>query len=497
VETRLSRGFSATSRQLWQNPFRQSLDVELLVSNNYLIFLSVPGLRPRDIDPALTPTLYDWANRGVLAELTPTFPCVTSCVQASMWTGLPPGQHGVIANGFYHRDRREVEFWVGRNGGIEGEQIWDAIKRRNPALTSAVWHAQNIKDAAADFLVTPAPIHEPDGSMKLWCYSKPEPLYQQILDDGLGHFPLQHYWGPLANIESTRWILRAALWLIRKHAPNFHWIYIPHLDYAAQKSGPNSQQARDALTELDSELAAFAAAVNETAISNDVIYLVAGEYALTDVRGVIYPNRILREAGFLALSNDNGHELLDLPNSPAFAVVDHQLAHVYVAPGVPVARTSKADVISAGPVGLRSPNSPIADLFRNTPGIARVCAGDDRRAIGMDHPRCGDIILVAAEDHWFAYYWWLDDALAPPFARTVDIHRKPGYDPVELFFDPKTKSIPLDAALVRGSHGVPAFAPHHRTALISSSSTPFINSAHPYRDTDVKAMTLQLLGLPH
>ena len=182
----------------------------------HLLFFSVPGLRPRDVTRASTPTLYEWANRGNLLEMSPTFPCVTSCVQASIITGVGPGQHGIIANGFYHRDRREVEMWTGGNDLVAAPQIWDWL--RSKGLTSAVWHAQNIKGAAADFIITPAPIHEPGGSMKLWCYSRPEGLYQQLLD-ALGHFPLQNYWGPLSNIESTRWILRGAAWLMDRHAP--------------------------------------------------------------------------------------------------------------------------------------------------------------------------------------------------------------------------------------------------------------------------------------
>ncbi|MEK7731490.1 MAG: nucleotide pyrophosphatase/phosphodiesterase family protein, partial [Planctomycetota bacterium] len=284
------------------------------MTTEHLVFLSVPGLRPRDIDKDNTPTLYSWANVGALAEIIPTFPCVTSCVQASMLTGTPPGVHGVIANGFYHRDRQEVEFWVGHNDVIVGEQIWDAIRRRRPGFTSAVWHAQNIKGAAADFIVTPAPIHEPDGKMKLWCYSKPDGLYQQLLD-AMGHFPLQRYWGPLANLDSTKWILNAAVWFTEKHRPNLHWIYIPHLDYAAQKFGPNSPQAQNALKELDQCLAEFARHIS--ALSGETVFLVAGEYALTDVAGVVYPNRLLREAGLLAIREDGGREYLDFKNSTA------------------------------------------------------------------------------------------------------------------------------------------------------------------------------------
>ncbi len=450
------------------------------MGTEHLVFLSVPGLRPVDIDRRSTPTLYSWANGGTMAELSPTFPSVTSCVQASMLTGTPPSAHGVIANGFYDRTRREVEFWLAHNDVIAGEQIWDSIRRARPGFTSAVWHAQNIKGAAADFVVTPAPIHEPDGATRLWCYSKPDGLYQQLLD-AMGHFPLQHYWGPLSNIESTKWILQAVAWLMEKHAPNFHWIYIPHLDYAGQKFGPDSAQARDAIKELDRALGEFAPDVAKTAMGNRVVYLVAGEYALTNVTGVVYPNRILREAGLLSVREEGGREYLDLKNSTAFAMVDHQFAHVYVYSNQSPERKRRV--------------SRVVDLFKNVVGIAGVYAGDDRARVGMDHPRSGDVVLVCDDAHWLAYYWWFDDALAPPFAQTVDIHRKPGYDPVELFFDPATKGIPLNAALVKGSHGVPATQAKHRTALICSIASRAVQPGGVYRDTDVKRISLELLGL--
>ncbi|MEK6675781.1 MAG: alkaline phosphatase family protein, partial [Planctomycetota bacterium] len=282
---------------------------------SHIICLSVPALRPKDIDHATTPTLYNWANRGTLAELTPTFPCVTSPVQANMITGTPPNQHGVIANGFYHRDRHAVEFWTAPNSIIHGTPIWDLIRQKNPSYTSAVWHAQNIKGASADYIVTPAPIHQPDGTTKLWCYSKPDGLYQQLLDT-FGHFPLQHYWGPLSNINSTKWILKAAAWLHQQHAPNFHWIYIPHLDYASQKFGPNSPQAENSLTELDAGLHDFEQQISASPTGKNTVFLIAGEYALTDVADVIYPNRILRNAGLLCIQERDGAEYIDFPNSP-------------------------------------------------------------------------------------------------------------------------------------------------------------------------------------
>lgn len=443
---------------------------------DHVMLLSVPALRPRDVNATTTPVLYEWANQGALAELVPTFPCVTSPVQASMATGAPPGDHGVIANGFYDRAKHEVAFWVSPNSVIAGEQMWDALRARRPDATSAVWHVQNIKGAGADWIVTPAPIHEPDGTTKLWCYSKPDGLYASMLDE-LGHFPLQHYWGPLSNIESTRWILNAVLWLTARHAPRFQWVYVPHLDYASQKHGPNSPEAQAALVELDRELAGFVRYLDSIEGVGDVVFLVAGEYAMTDVSSVVYPNRLLRDADLLAAREVDGAEQIDLASSRAFAMVDHQLAHVFVNDGSP----ATVDACKG--------------LFDGALGVAAVYAGREREQVGLNHERSGDLVLVSEESSWFAYYWWLEDGQAPSFARTVDIHSKPGYDAAELFIDPDTRAISLDAGLVKGSHGVPATGSHHRTALICSGTSHIVEPGRQYRDTDIKGQVQSwLLG---
>jgi len=436
----------------------------------HLMFISAPGLRLGDLrDPAVTPNLRELVDRGWGRPIRSTFPCVTSPVQASMWTGTGPGEHGVIANGFFHRERNEAAFWVGHNDVIAGEQIWTRLHRAGK--TSAVWHAQNIKGAAADFIVTPAPVHEADGTTRLWCYSKPEGLYAQLLAE-FGHFPLQHYWGPLAGIQSSEWITKAAAWLQKRHAPNLSFVYLPHLDYAAQKFGPDSPQASAALAEFDRVVGQLVSELHST-VNGDVAWVVASEYVMTRVDGAVFANRLLREAGLLAVHTDaDGKERIDLAGCKAFALVDHQLAHVFLR-GVDPWRA--------------------AEVFRGVCGVDRVLVGGERRELDLEHPRSGDIVLISTSNSWFAYYWWLDDAAAPGFARTVDIHAKPGYDPVELFIDPATRNIPIDAALVRGSHGVPATSPRLEGALICAGA-PGVEPADLYRDTDMPNLICGILG---
>jgi len=389
-----------------------------------LIFLSVPGLRQRDLrDPKLAPHLHELWCRGGGVELTPSFPCVTSPVQANMLTGVGPREHGVIANGFYHRERGQVDFWVGRHDVICRPTFFTRLARERPELTSAVWHAQNIKGADATSIVTPSPIHEPDGRTLPWCYSKPEGLYAAMAAD-LGHFPLQHYWGPLAGIESTRWILDGAWWLARRHAPHFQYVYIPHLDYAGQKYGPDSPEALRAVGEFDVALGEFMRRYAELPGAERMAWVLAGEYAMTAVNGAVFPNRVLRRAGLLKVKVEGGCEYLDVAGSAAFAMVDHQVAHVFVRPGGGAMPEGGQDARPPKVRGGQDACPPVVDLvaelFRDEPGVAEVVVGPERAALGMDNPRSGDMILISRPDKWFAYYWWEDDAVAPPFARTVD-----------------------------------------------------------------------------
>lgn len=414
---------------------------------DHVILLSLPGLRGQDLDQM--PRLAQLAASGDRAPLTPSFPAVTWPVQATMLTGRTPEEHGVAANGFYWRERQEVEMWTAWNEVITAPQIWDVMRRHSPMLTSAAWFPMLSKGSAADYVCMPAPVHNPDGSESLWCYTKPTEYYGE-LRDALGHFPLQHFWGPLANIKSTAWIVDSAVLAARRFRPNFFYIYLPHLDYAAQKSGPDSPPAMAALKEMDEAVGRLIDGFQEAYSDPNLLWLVASEYVITPVDHVSYPNRVLREAGLLHVRDEGDGEQLDFEASRAWALVDHQFSHVFV-------KDADAAVIAS-----------VVNLFKSREGIGEALAGEERARYNLRHPRAGEVVLISSPNSWQAYYYWLDDARAPAFARTVDIHRKPGYDPVELHFDFKTKSIPLDATLVKGSHGAPAVHEGQRGVLLAS-----------------------------
>ncbi|HID74689.1 MAG TPA: alkaline phosphatase family protein [Planctomycetaceae bacterium] len=427
----------------------------------HVIVLSVAALRERDV--ARMPQLERLTAGGQMAPLVPTFPCVTCPVQANMTTGTLPREHGVVANGFYWRDQARIEMWTSPNDCILRPQIWDRLGQSNSQLTSAVWFALHSKGSSADYVCTPAPIHGPDGSESLWCYTRPEGWYETLMER-LGHFPLQHFWGPMAGIQSTTWIVESAIETARAFQPRLFYIYLPHLDYAAQRTGPDSPQAEAAAGELDQALGRLAEGMAD-ALGEDLVWVVAGEYAITPVDRVVYPNRILREAGLLAVRETDQGLVLDPKASRAWALADHQLAHVFVAEHDP-------QLIKQ-----------VKELFAGQAGIAEVVSAGRLADYGLDHPRSGDVVLVSAPDRWLAYYYWLSHDEAPRFARTVDIHRKPGYDPVELFWDPASRAIPLDTSLVKGSHGAPAVSRDQQSVILVSRGG--LLPPGPVKDTDV------------
>jgi predicted AlkP superfamily pyrophosphatase or phosphodiesterase len=387
-----------------------------------------------------------------------------------MVTGKRPSEHGVVANGFYWRDERRVEMWTAGNDKIAAPQIWDHLHAHDRSLTSAVWFPMLSKGCGADFVCMPAPIHHPDGSEELWCYTQPLALYGE-LRDRFGHFPLQHFWGPLANIKSTAWIADSAVYAAERFRPRFFFLYLPHLDYAAQRTGPDSPAARAAVTELDGVIGKLVAGFADAYRDAELVWLAASEYVIAPVSHVVYPNRVLRAAGLLRVRDEADGEHLDLHASRAWALVDHQFSHVFVQDGD--AATQRR----------------VAELFRGAEGIAEVLAGEQRAKYHIDHVRSGDVILISAADSWQAYYWWLDDQRAPAFARTVDIHRKPGYDPVELHVDLATRSIPLDATLVKGSHGTPVVRDEQRGVILASQ--PGLLGADSLADTDIARVVLR------
>ena len=415
-----------------------------------LALLNIVGLTPNLLGDA-TPNLVDFARRcGGIRSLIPDLPAVTCTVQSSILTGTTPAHHGIVGNGWFDRTQNEVQFWKQSSALVGGERIWDLARKRDPSVTTANLFWWNAMYSTADITVTPRPIYCADGRKLPDVWTNPSNWRDELRSE-IGEFPLFHFWGPAADIQSTDWIARATMMTVAKFDPTLTLVYLPHLDYAIQKFGPADPRIRSELREIDGVFAALLKFFDDRGIRVSVI----SEYGISPVAGAVHLNRVLRDAGFLTLRDELGREMLDAGASRAFAVCDHQVAHIYVA--------HERD------------RSEVQRILQATAGVEMVLDAQGKHAAGLDHPRAGDLVAISTADSWFAYPWWNDDARAPDFARTVDIHRKPGYDPCELFLDPKIRFakgriawrlfqrklgmrvlldvIPLDASLVRGSHG--------------------------------------------
>jgi predicted AlkP superfamily pyrophosphatase or phosphodiesterase len=415
------------------------------------VVLSVVGLTPAIVGRAAdAPHLARFAAGGALARIDAAFPAVTCTAQSNYLTGRWPTEHGIVGNGWYAREECEIKFWKQSNRLVQSPKIWDAARTLDPSFTCANLFWWYNMYSTADYTVTPRPMYLADGRKLPDVYSTPGDLRDTLQRD-LGQFPLFDFWGPRAGIASSRWIAEAAKRVEERSSPTLTLVYLPHLDYNLQRVGPGAPAAAEDVRQVDAlcgDLIAFFEA-------RGVQVVVLSEYGLCDVITPVHINRVLREHGLIALREERGLELLDPGASAAFAVSDHQIAHVYINDA------ARHDDVRA--------------IVERTPGVERVLDTPGKSALGVNHTRAGDLIAIATADAWFTYYYWLDDRKAPDFARTVDIHRKPGYDPVELFLDPAIAVpaltvgwklarralgfrtlldvIPLDARLVRGSHG--------------------------------------------
>ena len=429
---------------------------------NRVVAINVVGLTESLIGEH-TPHIAEFRKRGLLANITPAFPAVTCTAQSNYLTGQLPSKHGIVGNGWFNRELAEVHFWKQSNHVVQSPKIWDALRSIDKKVTVANCFWWYNMYSSVDYSITPRPIYRADGGKIFDVYSWPYSIREEIKQD-LGEFPFFGFWGPAAGIKTpqgsadcaSRWIAASAKWIEQKYSPTLNLVYLPHLDYNLQRHGPFVGTAINPI--IIPDLHAIDSIVGDLIDffgKRGVQIVLLSEYGITNVDTPIHLNRIFRRLGWLALKDELGLEILDAGASRVFAVADHQVAHIY----------------------LNDPSleKSVRDVLKKSPDVEKILGGTEKGAAGIAHPRAGDLIAVAAENAWFTYYYWEDDACAPDFARTVDIHRKPGYDPVELFLDPKIPLpklkiawrllqkklgfrmlmdvIPLDATLVKGSHG--------------------------------------------
>lgn len=406
-----------------------------------------------------TPFLKKYTQDKFVNTIAPMLPAVTTSVQSTYVTGKWPSEHGIVGNGWYDHQDSEIKFWKQSNKLVHSEKIWDKAKQIDPSFTCSKMFWWYNMYASADYSVTPRPNYLADGRKMPDCYSHPAALRDELQKE-LGTFPLFQFWGPGSSIKSTQWIADATVFTDLKYDPTLTLVYLPHLDYCLQKYGQDLRAIAKDLNEIDKVVEQLVSHYSKKGAR----IILLSEYGICNVDRPVYLNRALRENGLLQVRVERGLELLDAGASRAFAVADHQIAHVYFNdPSV----ASKA-----------------RSIIEKIPGVELVLERDQQREYHIDHERSGDLVVMSDERSWFCYYFWMDDNKAPDYARVVDIHKKPGYDPVELFMSSKLRAaykllrkksalryvmdvIPLDATLVKGSHGRINTAESLRPVLIT------------------------------
>jgi predicted AlkP superfamily pyrophosphatase or phosphodiesterase len=383
-----------------------------------------------------------WVATRSVSTLKPSWPAVTCSVQATLTTGVPPAKHGIVANGLptflsaadqalvdssnFETYRKQISFWEQSNQFIQAPRFWQDEKGQSKFKTALLFFQHCMpgfageKKPSADIVLTPKPDHGPDGKLTSLCWSNPPELVPMVFKE-LGPFPLMNYWGPMAGIASSAWIAKAATIIWRQYLPQLQLVYVPHLDYDLQRFGPDSAQAKRAVVDVSLALEPL---INQIESDGGKIVLLS-EYSIAAVTRSVSPNQMLKSAGFLKTKSTPDGNLIDYESSDAFALTDHQIAHVYIKPTADRRAIEKA---------LSAESSIEKDSISS-------------------HPRAGQLQMQAKPGTWFDYRWWENPEDAPSFARMVDIHRKPGYDPLELFLEPGTRLITQDASLIKGSHG--------------------------------------------
>ena len=454
------------------------------------MLINAVGLTGRLLDHA--PRLRALAASGWCRPVREVVPAVTCAAQASLLTGKPPDGHGIVGNGWLFRETNEVRFWQQSNTLLQAEPVYVTARKRLAGRGRSFKAAKLFwwfnQGAAVDLSVTPKPWYGADGNKVFGVAGTPDGLTDR-LEAALGRFPFHTFWGPGAGKPCTDWIARCAGEVLRTERPDLTLVYLPHLDYDPQRFGPSGSDMPRLVGELDDACAPLL----DAAKADGARVWVVSEYGHCDVARPVPVNRALRRAGLLQVRPGPFGEVFDPFGSRAFAVCDHQLAHVHVPDPADLPR--------------------VRDVLQAEPGVGRFYEGEARRKVGLDHPRSGEVVALSEPDAWFAYPFWLDDASAPDYARTVDIHRKPGYDPCELFFDPKLAFpkgraglrllqkklgfrtlfdvVPLDPGLVKGSHGLPAAIDADRPVLIADGPKP--TDAGSIATTDVHGLLLSAL----
>ncbi len=375
-----------------------------------MLIVDVAALSPAEVTPR-TPNLRALAERGGLYPLREPFPSLTCPSHATLVMGSPPSSHGMVGNCLYSREYAKLFNWNRSGHLLSGTPLWEAARARDPRVRTANLFVRHCADSSCEIRVTERPVYWVSGKKQFEFFAEPRGLHDELVDQ-LGAFPFPQFWGPLAGIRSTEWILGAAQHVLERSDPELLLVYAPYLDYDGARFGPDSPQVAAALSVMDAALAPLL----QAARTSDRDVLIVSDYGFATVDQPVFLNRALRRAGFLSVEDAPNGERLDPGTSRAFAVCDNQVAHVYVA---------RAEDIG-----------PVRAVLESTDGVAEVLDAAAQQKLGIAHARSGELIATATSRAWFAYPYWFDAAKTPDFADCIAIFDKIGTDTCELFLKP-------------------------------------------------------------
>jgi predicted AlkP superfamily pyrophosphatase or phosphodiesterase len=355
--------------------------------------------------------------------LAPSFPCLRGPLEANLLTGAAPDRHGIVADRLFFRGCSRVESAASRRDSLEQPPIWDVLQQHHADVTTAVWRSTFAHGGRADLTLAPDRKAEQGRGAQL---------------------------GQLDRESQIEWAIATA----RRRQPEFFYLYLDDLAQAAERHGPDSAEAAQALAEVDRQIGVLAAGLADAYGRPNPLWLVSGGYVVSPVKHVAYPNRLLLEAGLLSLRETAEGLRIDLQNSQAWAMVDRQSAHVFVAESDP-------RLIQQ-----------VAQLLEREHGIAEALWGTARRRYDIEHPRSGDVVLISSPD-----------------SRQDGSWRLPGDDAPTGSYE----ALSFDAAAAKGSHGAPALDDEQRSVILSSE--PGVIAGRLMADVDLFDLVLRQFGI--
>jgi predicted AlkP superfamily pyrophosphatase or phosphodiesterase len=375
-----------------------------------MLIVNVAALSPVEVTEQ-TPSLLALAQRGGLYPVREPFPSLTSTSHATLLYGSLPNSHGMIGNCIYEREHAKLFNWNRSSHLISGTPLWEAARARDPKLRTANLFMRQCADSTCEVRVIERPVYWMSGRKQFEFFAETRALHDELVAK-LGNFPFQRFWGPLAGIGSSEWIMGAAQHIMERHDPELLLVYPPFLDYDGARFGPDAPQTKAALRAMDAAIVPLLSAAQ----SQERDVLIVSDYGYESVNQPVYLNRELRRAGFVKVEDADNGERLDFGTSRAFAVCDNQVAHVYV----------------------RRPEDigPVRRVLEATSGVKEVLDRAAQAPLGIDHARSGELIAVSTPQAFFSYPYWLDEKKTPDFADCIAIFDKVGTDTCELFLKP-------------------------------------------------------------